>query len=70
MRSIYHRQSELLLQGIKEGEEVTSNAEAFSILGEAMSRVEQGIDADVDYDFKSVEERKNIVMFPVGRWRG
>jgi hypothetical protein len=55
---------------IKQGQEVRSNAEAFSILGEAMSRVEQGIDADVNYDFKSVEERKNILMFPIGRRKG
>jgi hypothetical protein len=67
-QSIYDRNGELLLQGIKEGEEVQSNAEAFFTLSEAMRRVEHG--EEVGGDFERPKGRPNILMFPIGGRRG
>jgi len=67
-RSIYDRQCELLLQGIREGEEVRSNFEAFYTLGDAMRRVESEEDSpDKEDEFRDVVERDNILMFPISR---
>jgi hypothetical protein len=67
-QSIYDRQGELLLQGIREGEEVRSNFEAFYTLCDAMRRVESEEDStDTEDEFRGVVERDNILMFPINR---
>lgn len=66
-QSIYDRQGELLLQGIREGQEVRSNFEAFYTLWDAMRRVKSGEDStEAEGEFPSVE-RDNILLFPINR---
>jgi hypothetical protein len=69
MRSIYDRQSELLLQGLIDGEEAKGNSESFVILGEAMRRVDWEHDTDERYDYKNAALTANDLIFPIPKWK-